>query len=209
MNANMSRTEKYKMSFTAGGLFLRESVRAATLYLELNDWKKVWEEVVSRNLLQIRAESSGKRVSRELCARLSQLSREELSLVIGGDELEKKAILWLAVCRHYQFICEFTVEILRIKFLTYQRELSYSDFDSFFNSKAAWHEELDSITPTTQAKLRQVLFRILHEAGLTDSQNVLQPVPLTPRLVKLISSQSPQELAVFPVSDVDLKELLK
>jgi hypothetical protein len=197
------------MSFTAGGLFLREAPRVAVLYLELRDWNKVRDAVLDKNLLQLRTKSSGIRVSRELCARLNCLSETEIQVLADGNIHEKSALLWLAVCRQYRFVFEFSTEVLRIKFLTYQRELSYGDFDSFFNSKAAWHEELDGITGSTQAKLRQVLFRILHEAGLTDSQNVLQPVLLTPRFVKLISSRTPQDLAVFLVADADLKELLK
>ena len=199
---------KYKMSFTTGGLFLRESTRVAELYLELGDWKQVRETVMSRNLLQIRTESSGKRVSRELCARLSQLNDEELSLVIDGGAQEQKAILWIAVCRHYQFIREFATEVLREKFLTFQYELQYSDFDAFFNAKAAWNEDLDEIADSTRAKLRQVLFRMMHEAGILSAANTISPVIPTPRLVTTVRGKDFSAFTVLPVTESEIKRCL-
>jgi len=196
---------KYRMSFTTGGLFLRESARVAELYFEMGDWPKVREAVVQRNLLQIRTESSGKRVSRELCARLSQLNQDELSLVVEGSAQEQKAILWLAVCRHYRFIHEFATEVLREKFITFQQELLHDDFDVFFNAKAAWHEELDSIADSTMAKLRQVLFRMMHEAGILSPANRITPFIPTPVLVKAIGQRSLSEFSVFPVAESEIE----
>ena len=40
--------------------------------------------------------------------------------MVEGSSQEQKAVLWLAVCRHYRFIHEFATEVLREKFLTYQ-----------------------------------------------------------------------------------------
>lgn len=197
------------MSFTTGGLFLRESIRTAELYFELSDWRTVREAVVSRNLLQIRTESSGKRVSRELCARLSQLNPEELSLVIEGSPQEQKAILWIAVCRHYQFIHEFATEVLRERFLTFQYELQHSDFDVFFNAKAAWNAGLDEIADSTRAKLRQVLFRMMREAGVLSSSNMITPIVPTPRLVQVVGGQEISEFSVLPVMESEIKRCLQ
>ena len=42
------------MAFTTGGLFHRDSVRLAMLYLELKEWDSVRNKVLSENLLQSR-----------------------------------------------------------------------------------------------------------------------------------------------------------
>ena len=193
------------MSFTVGGLFLQESPRAAELYLNLRDWKQAREIILNENLLQLRTKSSGIRVSRELCNRLRLLEDEELKVLIDGTSQDRSALLWLAACRQYRFIYEFAVEVLRAKFLTYQRELSHDDFDACFNAKAAWHEELDKITDTTLAKLRQVLFRILHEAGLLNAEGLIQPFPLSAHVVRTIAKRSRSDLSVFPVFEEDIK----
>jgi hypothetical protein len=85
---------------------------------------------------------------------------------VDGSRQEQNQILWLAVCKHYRIIYEFAIEVIREKFLRLDVILSYLDYDVFFNSKAEWRQGLDQLTGTTKKKLRQVLFRILHEAEI-------------------------------------------
>jgi hypothetical protein len=61
----MGNHQTYNMSFTAGGLFLRESVEIAKLYLEIQDWKLVRVRALQQNVIQSRTESSAVRVIRE------------------------------------------------------------------------------------------------------------------------------------------------
>jgi len=205
----MKNPKSYSMSFTTGGLFLREAARAAELFKQFQDWKNVRAAILDENLLQLRTKSSGMRVSRELCDRLSHLGDEELEILRDGNTAERSAILWVAVCRQYRFVHEFASEVVRGKFLTYQRDLSHADFDACFNAKAAWHAELDDITKSTQAKLRQVLFRIMHEAGLLSSENVIQPMSLSSGVARAVFRKAAEDLSVFPLAEADLKELMK
>jgi hypothetical protein len=203
------KSDKYSMAFTVGGLFLRESARIADRYFGLRDWKRVRDAVLKDNLLQLRTKSSAMRISRELCSRLSCLTETELRIVIEGSSQEQSALLWLAVCRQYRFVYEFASEIIREKFLSYQCELAFAEFDAFFNSKAAWHAELDGIKESTQIKLRQVLFRIMNEAGLLSQENMIQPMPLSRRVVQAIVQRSGADLSVFPAAEADIKELMQ
>ena len=203
----MGKEEQYRMSFTAGGLFLRESPRIAELFLGLRDWGKVREAILRDNLLRLRTKSSSLRVSRELCDRLGCLDEDQLRILMEGSVQENAALLWMAVCRQYRFVKEFAVGVIREKFLTFQYQLEPMDFDAFFNSKAAWHKDLDAITASTQAKLRQVLFRIMTEAGLLSSQNAIQAMFLTKRVVQSIARQNRDDLLVFPATETELKGL--
>ena len=188
---------------------MRESARAAELFKQFQDWKAVRAAILEENLLQLRTKSSGMRVSRELCDRLSHLGDEELEILRDGNTAERSAILWVAVCRQYRFVHEFASEVVRGKFLTYQRDLSHADFDACFNAKAAWHSELDDITKSTQAKLRQVLFRIMHEAGLLSSENMIQSMSLSSGVARAVFRTTAEDLSVFPLAEADLKELMK
>ena len=203
----MGKEAQYRMSFTAGGLFLRESPRIAELFLGLRDWEKVREAIIKDNLLRLRTKSSSLRMSRELCDRLGCLDEEQLQILVDGNPQEAAALLWVAVCRQYRFVREFAVGVIREKFLTFQYQLEMTDFDAFFNSKAAWHMELDAITASTQSKLRQVLFRIMTEAGLLSSQNAIQAMFLTTRVIQSIARQNRDDLLVFPASEMELKGL--
>ena len=199
---------KYRMSFTTGGLFLRESEIVNELYNEVKNWKIVRERLIQENLLQLRTESSRKRISREVCARLTQLNDEERDILDDGSGLEKKAVLWVAVCRHYRFIREFAVEVIRNRFLTFQYELGHDDFDAFFNAKAAWDEGLESKTEQTRYKLRQVLFKILREADILSECNMISQFIPTPRVAKLLAGSSMDEMSVFPVQEFEIERLL-
>ena len=77
------------MSFTTGGLFQRESIRLAELYLNLEDWGAVRDKVITSNLLQARMANTSKRISREIISRLAMLSANELNLLVHGYPREQ------------------------------------------------------------------------------------------------------------------------
>ena len=84
----------------------------------------------------------------------------------------------------------------------------FADYDNFYNSKALWHPELDELTPSTQQKLRQNLFRMLREADLISEQHVIQAALLSPHLVELLARRGAGDLMVFPVSDSEIQRWL-
>lgn len=193
------------MSFTTGGLFHRESVELATLYLDLGDWSSVRDKVVAENLLQTRTLNTLKRVCHEIISRLRTLSRGELEFLIEGSHQEQAYLLWLAVCRQYKFIADFAVEVLRERYITLKSDLTHEDFDSFFNRKSEWHLELDEITSATRGKLRQVLFKILREADLLTANKMIRAAMLSPRLLGLIQQNNQRDILYFPVFESDVK----
>jgi len=197
------------MSFTTGALFHLESVRLAGLYLKKGDWNEVRDAVIARNLLQARATSSAKRICWEVCSRLKRLNKDELELLVEGDHQEQAYLLWIAVCRHHRFIYEFSVEVIRERFLTLRYDLGYGDFDAFFNAKMEWHEALENVATTTRNKLRQVLFRMLRETEILSSDNAIIPATLSPRLIDVVCSHANQELSLFPIMETTCQECAK
>lgn len=200
---------KYSMSFSTGGLFHNESVKVAMLYLDTFDWTKVRKMVVQENILQARTLASSQRVSREICTRLKLLTPQEMQVLIGDSIQDQAYILWLAVCRRYRFIYEFAVEVIREKFLSLQYELQHEDFDAFFNEKASWNEDLEHLSDSTRKKVRQVLFKIMREAGLLSPEHCIIPAILSSGVLKAVKSSSSQDLDVFPVDESGLKERTK
>lgn len=202
-------TNRYCMSFTTGSLFHSESVKLAAVYLNLGDWNPVRDRAIAENLLQARTLATLKRSSREVISRLKTLSPEELEFLIEGSYQEQSYLLWLAVCRRYQFIADFAVEVLRERYITLKDDLTYEDFDSFFNQKSEWHSELDQVTPTTRGKLRQVLFNILRNAELLTANNIIHAAMLSPRLLDLILKRNRGDLLYFPIFESDVKGMMR
>lgn len=199
--------DRYIMSFTTGSLFHRQSLELAALYLGLGDWNSVRDKVIAENLLQTRTLNTLKGVCREIISRLRTLNPNELECLVDGDNQEQAYLLWIAVCRRYRFIADFAVEVLRERYITLKSDLTYEDFDFFFNRKSEWHLELDEITPTTRSKLRQVLFKMLREADLLTTNNMIHAAILSPRLLALIQQGDRRDILHLPVFASDIKEI--
>lgn len=189
------------MSFTAGALLQAESVTIARLYLELRDWNEVKEKAIADNVLQSRAVSTLKRLSYEIISRLNTLNTEEMLLLVDFDYQDQAYMIWLAICRHHQFIADFATEVLRERFITFKPDLQYSDFDVFFNRKCDWHSELDSLSISTKKKLRQVLFKMLREADFLDGKNNIQATILSPRLLDVMERKGGRDIIYFTLSE--------
>lgn len=205
----MTNLAPYNMSFTAGGLFIRESVEMANLYLVSSDWRSVKAQAHDNNLIQSRTASSSERICREICFRLEGLCDSELRTLTEGSLQEQQQIIWIAICRRHRFIYEFAVEVIREKYLQLNLDLHQEDYDAFFNAKSEWHDELEKLTESTRNKLRQVVFRMLREADLLTKNNTINPAIMTPQVAKAIGSHSPDDLRIFPQSDRDIRELLQ
>ncbi|WP_443113544.1 DUF1819 family protein [Herbaspirillum seropedicae] len=202
-------TERYRLSFTTGGLFLQESAIAAASFLQLGDWTATRAQLRGENLLQVRTSAAATRIGKEVTARLQELSSEELSALQDLSLRDQANLLWVAVCRHYPFIREFAIEVLREHFLVLRRRLVFADFEHFLNAKALWHAELDDIAKSTQLKLRQNLFRMLREADLLSDQHEIHPAQLSPYLAQLLARQGRQVFLVFPATDNDIQRWLQ
>jgi len=196
----------YSMGFTTGSLYSNESVQLAELYIRLGSWKSVRDLVMSENPLQLRTQSSVKRMYTEIAARLMTLTQPEIEYLIETSPLEQGYLLWVGVCRRYSFIADFAVEVLRERYITLKGDLSYEDFDIFFNAKLDWHPELEKTRPATRKKARQKLFKMLHETDLLSPENMIQPVIFSRELSALLMKTSLQAITLFPVFDTDIIE---
>ena len=186
------------MSFSTGGLFLNESLIIAGLRERCDNWDAVKKRALEVRALPFRKSSSSTRSIREIVSRLEYLSASELDLLLTSDSSEQKNILWLAICRAYQFVAEFSVEVVNDRYLAFRTELLHNDFDQFFGEKAEWHPELDSLSASTRSKVRQILFRMMREANILSDDDQIKGAVLTPRLVELIRSHNLRELQFFP-----------
>lgn len=203
----MVKDKKYNMSFTTGSLYHYESVTIVELYIELQDWNAARNKAITENLLQSRTLSTLKKVCGEVLSRLKTLSPRELNYLAQTNHQEQAYLLWIAVCRRYEFIADFATEVLRERYITLKSDLSYEDFDAFFNQKAEWHEELERITQSTRSKSRQVLFRILREANLLSDNNIIHAAMLSSELLVLLREECANDIFYFPIFEADMKKV--
>ena len=191
-------TVRYALSFTSGGLLVREASAVAPIYLREQDWGKVRGAIEETNLLQSRTRSAGVRLAREVVQRLSVLSAAEVELLVDATPTERGHVMWAAACRRYALIGEFAEEVLRERFLTLAGNVTYEDYDAFYRAKAMWHDELDHVTDSSYKKLRQVLFRMMTEAALLNSKGRIEPALISARLTACLHERTPSDIRFFP-----------
>ncbi|MEN9539865.1 MAG: hypothetical protein RLZZ126_2100 [Pseudomonadota bacterium] len=81
--------DRYRLSFTTGGLFLQEAPIVVERYLALRDWPQTRNQVRNDNLLQVRTAAAALRISKELIARLELLESDELEELINGSARDR------------------------------------------------------------------------------------------------------------------------
>lgn len=197
MTAN---SERYALSFTSGGLLVREADAIVAEYLRTRDWAAVRQLVVERNLLQARTNSSSVRVARETIQRLGALDDAELEILADASLTERCQLMWTAACRRYDLIGDFAEEVVRERFLLMTPTVVAEDFERFMTSKSLWHPELDELRPSTREKLRQTIFRMLHEAGLRTEAGAIIPAVISERVHEVLAASEPSDIRFFPTT---------
>lgn len=194
----MDENITYQLGFTAGGLFLREGPSLARLWLEVGGVDALRQRILSENLLQVRTQSSLKRLCPEVLGRLAQLNENELHLLSNATLRDCGYLLWLAACRRYHFLADFAVEVLHERFMTLKPNLPVQEFVAFFNDKSQFHNELTDLSSSTVQKLRQVLFHMLRDAELLDKANNI--IPAIPGLQLTEILRMHREYVFFPMN---------
>ena len=204
----MQQESKYILSFTAASLRLNEMVKVAKASHEndTSDFAIVKESGVVFGSVKSRTTD---REFREIRKRLEKLTKEQKYILIHGDLISKKQIAFLATCKHYAFIRDFTIEVIRDKVLVYDYQLHESDYKSFINSKVLLHPELEEFSETKQKKAKQVMFRILEQAGIINNaiEKTIQPQILQQEVINAIAQDDSVWLKIFMISDRDIQQL--
>lgn len=193
---------KYDFSFTAASLRLSDMVFVAKNLKDDSELDCI-EYLGNGN------SKTGKRFFREFKKRISNLTKEQIVLLIDSDLKTQRQIAFLSVCKSYGFIFDFIIEVLREKILMFDYQITNTDYNSFFEIKCAQYERLDNLSDMSKYKIKQVMFKILEQAGIINSvkEKIIQPQILNKKLIDAIIVEDCQYLKVFFVSDMDIKKL--
>ena len=146
--------ERYRLSFTVGGLLALQGRALAEMYLnhlnhagggdaERSPQTEVGKSIVAirqqaieENVLAIRTDSANRRVVAETTRRLSALTVGELAYLADPDSStsDREALMWIAMCRYYAIVGEFAGEVLKKHYLTGNTHLDFEDYDRFIKN---------------------------------------------------------------------------
>ncbi len=197
----------YNFSFMAVSLRPDLARIVAELFLAERDWNAVKRRVLATNALQCRTTSSAIRMERELRLRLATLTDKQLEILATSAADERAAISWLAAIKHIRFAYDFAADMLRDKLAVHEPVLRYSDYETFVETKAPFHPELARLRPSSKNKLRQILLKMLAEAGLVEPGSTVMAIHrpfLSTTILDTIRSDNPRWLAGFLFPDNEL-----
>ena len=199
--------DAYNMGFTSMALALPESITIAETYLELQDWKLTRAKVLEENLLQKNAQSTSISFFKVIRQRLQKMDDAQLQTLVAVDFQQQAMLLYANICKIHRFIFDFAVEVLRNKILNLDYQIQEAEYRSFIDQKALEHPEIEDLSKRSSAKVKQVMFRVLAEAGIIKSTSdwTLTPFIVPPKISQLVGQDAPALLKAFLMSDNDIR----
>jgi hypothetical protein len=201
---------RYNLGFTAASLRPELARIVAECYLTVGNWDLAKDTILSSNKLQSRSPSSLVRMERELRQRIRTLTPIQIELLAHATSDDRAAMAWLAAQKHCSFVFEFAAEVLREKLAAHDPVLRLSDYETFVENKSAAHPELAQLATVSKNKIRQVLLRMLAEAGLLcdgSAMGIIQRPVLSKSALSAIVGDSGHWLAGFLFLDNEIRSL--
>jgi len=192
-------TFKYEFSLTGSSLRVNEMILFATKY-------------INEGLLEFKSDkgTTNKRMVSEFKKRIDNLTVNQQELLLNSNFSNQKQLAFLSACKTYSLLRDFVIEVVREKYLIMDFNLSDTDYISFIRRKEINHDELANLTDQTQAKVKQVIFKILEQAGIIDNvrDKEIQLQLLGESTKKSIIEDNPEWLKIFLLSDMDIQNEL-
>ena len=167
---------------------LHDAVTLAKLYFEYGDWEEALNALLSTDVLQ-RSKSAVRRESREIVLRLKNLPDSLLQRFTRVGPDDAKIILFYAILKTYPIIRSFCLNVLYEKSMIMDNILQDYEINRFFREEEERYEALSEKTESTKNKLKQVMIRILADAGILKStkEKIIVKPYIDPDIGRLIA----------------------
>ena len=214
------KPERYRLSFTFGGLLIPETRTVAEAYRTTPDWEVVRTQMVEKNGLQKTRSSSAFRYFREIRERLSNAYPWELDAIAGSPggqsphptESDIPTVIFAVFSRYYQLVGDFTSQLVRQRMLSGLNTVDEAAFRAFMADQIPAHPELASIADSTADKLVSVAMRAFREAGIISGKRppyTVTPPPLTAALRRrYCANKTPEDLVRLLWTDEEIQPCL-
>jgi Putative inner membrane protein (DUF1819). len=178
----------YHGEIVAGSLLVNESRKIAGLLLKGLDEKEFYREVLVLNVLQKRSPASAKRQAKLIRNRLLPLHQDFWGMIREGSHEQSTQALLVASIVHSRLLGDFIKQVIQLQIKTFQKQVSYRDWDGFFEECKQRDASVAAWTESTTKKIRQVVFRVLAEAKIIDSTRSMTLIPfsLLPEVKELL-----------------------
>ncbi len=167
----MEKQLKYRSTIKSRPFFYKETKMLAKLYLQRMNELEMNEQVIQRNIFQVKTETRKREIASTIKTRLKVLDDYLLRKLIAADIHTSKLIVLYAILQTDRLFYEFMHEVFSEKMAGFDMLLRDRDFNHFFEAKRQQSKTVAEWKEYTFYKLKQVYIRILFEAGLLKKQN--------------------------------------
>ena len=144
--------------------------KAARLVLQGFDEDQIRNKSLSDNIFQVNTDARKAEIASAVITRLKALDRFFMEKLVNADIQTSKLIAIYSIMKTDRLFFEFMNEVYKDKLILGDRFILDKDFNIFFDRKKEQSAKVASWTDYTFYKLKQVIIRILNEAGLIKNE---------------------------------------
>ena len=181
---------KYSAGIVSHTFWFYETKITAELMLEGFSKQEILQKALDENIYQVDTERRVKRMFSAIYNRLNELPEELLEYFISCDVYSAKLFVFITIIMRDKLFFEFMHEVFREHIILGDYKFKKSDFDIFFENKAAQSEIVASWTERSIKRLPSTYRLMMFEAGLIDSKK-------------------PESKIIPPLIDFNLKNLFE
>lgn len=186
----------YSVGLTAEPFLYQETKLMAEFILNGEEPEKLKKRNLEENLMKHKSINSLSRVNSPIFRRLKVLDEELLRNFVNSDLDSSRFILLYAIMKTDRLVNEFINEIYKDKIMLRKEYIEKYEFDMFYESKAQKSEKLYKASESSKYKLRQVMFKILVDAGLLKKEKenfkIIKPL-VNQQLIDMLDQRGDKE----------------
>jgi len=157
---------EYKTAIIRLSFLFLETRKVANLVLQGLTDDEIRKKAVDENIFQVNTEKRRKEIVRTILKRIKVLDNFLMEKLAYGDIGTSKLINLYTIMKTDRLFFEFMNEVFKDKLILKEETIEDKDFNLFFDRKKEQSEKFASWDDYTFYKIKQVITRILHEAGL-------------------------------------------
>lgn len=157
---------EYKTTIKLLPFLFLETRKVANLVLQGLTDDEIKKKAVDENIFQVNTETRRKEIVRIVLRRVKVLDEFLMKKLAYGDVETGKLITLYAIMKTDRLFFEFMNEVFKDKLIVKEETIEDKDFNLFFDRKKEQSKKVASWDDYTFYKIKQVITRILYEAGL-------------------------------------------
>lgn len=176
----MENKWKYRTAIKSQSFLYIETKKAAKLILQGLDEDQIRDKSLAYNIFQVNTDARKTEIASAVVTRLKALDSFFIEKLVNADIQTSKLIAIYSIMKTDRLFFEFMNEAYKDKIILRDNFIWDKDFNIFFDRKKEQSAKVASWTDYTFYKLKQVITRILNEAGLIRNEGrkreVVRPI---------------------------------